>query len=464
MNRPSIPELAAKIWRDAGGDADDLSRLSFSSEEPVLPSPFRVDAAAGASIGVAGLAAAALHRTRTGEDQQVSVDLRHAAAAFRGEYHIHVDDGPAPDKWKSVSGYYQARDGRWMQLHCNFPHFRDGILGILGAREDREDVARQVAKRDGPELEQALIDAGMAAAMMRSPEEWERHPQAEALRDEPLFTIERIGDAPPEAPVKKGGPLAGIRVLDLSRVIAGPVCGRTLAGFGADVFRISSPDLPFVEDSVVATGFGKYAAHIDLRTDAGEVAMANMIHNADVFAQGYRPGSIAARGWSAERLAEQRPGIVYVELCAFGWVGPWAGRRGYDSIIQTTTGIAWEGGKAYGVDGPKPMPCQTLDHATGYLAAFGAMTALRRRAEEGGSWRVRVSLAQTRNWLWRMGRNDIIDRPIPDEADVGDYSDRMESPFGRLKFIAPAMKLSATPAVWPRPPVPLGTHPAIWPS
>ena len=182
MSGPSIPELAAKIWLDAGGDEDHLSRLSFGSEEPVLPSPFRVDAAAGTSIGVAGLAAAALHKTRTGEDQQVSVDLRHAAAAFRGEYHVHVDDGPAPEKWNQVSGYYQARDGRWMQLHCNFPHFREGILKILGAREEPEDVARQVAKWDGPELEQTLIDAGMAAAMMRSPEEWDRHPQADAMR------------------------------------------------------------------------------------------------------------------------------------------------------------------------------------------------------------------------------------------------------------------------------------------
>ncbi|MEQ9200874.1 MAG: CoA transferase, partial [Rhodospirillales bacterium] len=285
MNASSIPEIAAKIWRDAEGDEADLSRLSFSGEEPVLPSLFRVDAAAGASIGLAGLAAAALHRTRTGEDQQVSVDLRHAAAAFRGEYHVYVDDGPSAEKWKSVSGYYQAGDGRWIQLHCNFPHFRDGILKILGAAEDPEDVTRKVAQWQGQDLETALIEAGLAAAMMRSPEEWAAHPQSAALTDQPLFTLEKIGDAPPEQPVAQGGPMAGMRVLDLSRVIAGPVCGRTLAGFGADVFRISSPDLPFVEDSVIATGFGKYAAHIDLRRDEGQSMLANMIHNADVFAQ-----------------------------------------------------------------------------------------------------------------------------------------------------------------------------------
>lgn len=463
MPDPGVGDIAASIWRDAGQDPAHLSRLDIRDSGPILPSPFRVDAAAGASIGLAGLAAASLHEARGGGMQDVSVDVRHAAASFQSEQHVYVNGGPAPNKWKSVSGYYQAKDGNWLQLHCNFPHFRDGVLGILDCEEDRSAVAKAVARHDGPALEKTLIESGLAAAMMRKAEDWRTHPHAAAVRDYPLFEIEKIGDAPPEAPGKSKRPAGGMRVLDLSRVIAGPVCGRTMAGFGADVIRISSPDLPFVEDSVIATGFGKYAAHADLRTDDGHSALANLVHNADVFLQAYRPGSIARRGFSAEALAEQRPGIVYVELCAFGWDGPWAGRRGYDSIIQTTTGIAAEGTQTYGSDKPRPLPCQALDHATGYLAAFGALTALRRRVTEGGSWRVRVSLIQTRNWLDSLGRNPDPDFPMPGADDFAPFFDTMESAFGHLKYIRPAMTLSRTPARWDRPPVPLGTHQPVWP-
>lgn len=460
----SPKDLAAEIWRDAGGVDTALEHLEITGAEPVLPSVFRVDAAAGATIGLAGLAAADFHRLRAGAMQQVSVDLPHAAASFLSESQLYVNDGAQPLKWKSISGYYQARDGRWLQLHCNFPHFRDGVLRVLGCDEDRAAVAAAVARRDGAALEQTLIDEGLAAAMMRSLEEWESHPQAAALKALPLISIDKIGEAPAEVPGRRGGPLAGIRVLDLSRVIAGPVCGRTLAGFGADVIRISSPDLPYIEDCVIATGFGKYAAHVDLRTEDGRAALCNLVHNADVFLQAYRPDSIAAKGFAAEQLAEQRPGIVYVELCAFGWDGPWAGRRGYDSIVQTTTGIADEGMRVYGADRPRPLPCQALDHATGYLAAFGAITALRRRAESGGSWRVRVSLAQTRNWLLGLGRSPRPEIPMPGETDFDPYFDHMESAFGGLKYVSPAMRLSATPPAWERPPTPLGIHPAVWPS
>jgi crotonobetainyl-CoA:carnitine CoA-transferase CaiB-like acyl-CoA transferase len=458
-------EIAADVWRDAGGAEAALGHLGITGAEPVLPSVFRVDAAAGATIGLAGLAAADFHRVRTGGAmQQVEVDLPHAAASFQGESRLYINDAVQHQRWKSISGYYRAGDGRWLQLHCNFPHFRDGVLRLLGCEEDRDAVAKAIARWDGEELETRLIGDGLAAAMMRSLDEWKNHPQAVALEQQPLISIEKIGEAPAEAPGRQGGALAGIRVLDLSRVIAGPVCGRTLAGFGADVIRISSPDLPYIEDCVIATGFGKYAAHVDLRTEDGRATLSNLVHNADVFLQAYRPDSIAARGFAAEQLAEQRPGIVYVELCAFGWDGPWAGRRGYDSIVQTTTGIAHEGMRVYGTDRPKPLPCQALDHATGYLAAFGATMALRRRAEEGGSWLVRVSLAQTRNWLTGLGRAASPDIPMPGNEDFNECFDRMESAFGSLRYISPAMRLSATPPAWERPPSPLGIHPPIWPS
>jgi hypothetical protein len=301
--------------------------------------------------------------------------------------------------------------------------------------------------------------------MLRSPSEWGAHPQGQAVAGLPLLEIERIGEAPARPlPGGAGRPLSGLRVLDLTRVIAGPVCGRTLAAHGADVMRITAPHLPAMGDLDIDTGRGKLSAALDLRAAEEQRCLAQLVREADVFVQGYRPGGLAALGFSPEALADMRPGIVAVSLSAWGHAGPWAGRRGFDSQVQNASGINWAEAEALGVAPPRELPCQALDHAAGYLMAFGATMALLRKAREGGSWHVRVSLAQTGHWLVGLGRlQGGFDVPEPGGEEIKALLEEQDTAFGRFTSIRHAARLSETPAFWARPPVPLGTHAPMWP-
>jgi len=254
-------------------------------------------------------------------------------------------------------------------------------------------------------------------------------------------------------------------VLDLTRIIAGPVCGRTLAAHGADVLLVSSPHLPSVEQLVIDTGRGKLSTYLDLRAAVGRDALTALLRSADVFVQGYRPGGLAALGFGPQEAAKTRPGIVYVSLSAYGHAGPWSGRRGFDSLVQTASGFNHAEAQAAGSDKPHPLPMQVLDHATGYFMAFGAMIALTRRIREGGSWHVRVSLAQTGYWVRNLGRiENGLACPDPKIEDVRDLLEEADSGFGRLTSVRYSAQLSGTPAHWARPSVPLGTHPPAWPA
>jgi len=454
--------VLGELWRRAGEDLAALNRAQLTGGDPVLPSDFKIATVAAASIAAAGLAAAELWRLRSGRRQHVAVDARAAAAAFRSERYLRVDGRTPPGAWHPVSGFYRAGDERWIQLHCNFPHHREGALRVLGCDGIRDAVTAAVAKRKAAELEDGLAAAGLCAGMVRAPAEWQQHPQARAVATLPLFEIVRIGDAPAEAAGRGERPLSGVRVLDLTRVIAGPVCGRTLAGHGANVLLVTAEHLPAIEVHLMDGGFGKRSARLDLRRADHLEQLRVLMRHADVVCQSYRPGALAARGLSPEDLARLRPGIVYVTLSAYGHVGPWRERRGFDSLVQSVSGIAHEGGVAAGTDGPRHLPAQALDHATGYLAAFGAMVALARRAREGGSYLVRVSLAQTGRWLDRLGRVAGHGVPDPRVEDVEAFLQTTATPFGVLRHVSPAPILSETPASWARPSVPLGTHAPEW--
>ncbi|WP_261546470.1 CoA transferase [Burkholderia multivorans] len=460
------PEHAlTHLWQRAHGDADALSRAAVTGDDPVLPSTFRIGTLAAATIAAAGLAAAECHRLRTGVAQRVDVSVRDALVAFRSERYLRVDDGPPPELRHPVTGFYATRDGRWIQLHANFAHHLHGILDVLDCGERPADVAAAIRTWDGAALDTALADAGLCAALIRTPDEWAAHEHARAIAALPLFEIERIGDAPPE-PIGGGTaarPLEGVRVLDLTRIIAGPVAGRTLASHGAQTLLVNGPHLPYIAPLVIDNGRGKRSAWLDLRETAGVDALRALVRDADIFLQAYRPGALAARGFGPEALAVSRPGIVCVSVSAYGHAGPWAARRGFDSLVQSASGIAWREQQAAHADAPRHLPCQALDHATGYLAAFGAMIALIRRAQEGGSWHVRVSLAQTGHWLQSFGA-------VPDGMqardlaldDVRDRIDRIASAFGTIDTVRPAERLSATPPSFARPPVPLGSDEARW--
>jgi crotonobetainyl-CoA:carnitine CoA-transferase CaiB-like acyl-CoA transferase len=437
--------------------------------DPILPTPFRIAETSTAALAAVGLAVDDLWALRTGRRQQISIDARRATASLRSGHYMHLDGAEVSTERHSIMGVYPAKNGRWSYLHCNFPNHRAAALSVLGVAEERDAVRKAVAGWDALELEEAIIAAKGAGGMVRSMDEWAKHPQAAAIASLPLMEIVRIGDSPPEALPAGDRPLSGIRVLDLTRVLAGPTCARTLAEHGADVLKITGKHLPNLGYQEYDTGHGKLSAHLDLREAADVETLQGLVREADVFSQGYRPGTLGQRGFSPEELAKARPGIVFVSLCAFGHVGPWASRRGFDTVVQTVSGITTRQAEVFpgSTPGPQFYPVSAIDYLTGYLMAFGAMVALARRAQEGGSWLVRISLAQTGRWL--VGRGEVPEASLENVAkeftkeELALWSTTSETPAGRLRHLAPVIGLSETAPRWARPSVPLGYHPAAWP-
>ena len=452
-------------------DHQNLGEVEFiGGADPILPTSFRIGSAAAASLAAVGMAVSDLWELRTGQRQQIKVNSRRATASLRSSRYMTLNGAPAGGERNAVMGVYPARNGRWSYLHCNFPNHREAALKVLGVGEDKEAVRRAVANWDALELEEAIIAARGAGGMVRSMQEWARHPQSAAVASLPLLEIDKIGDAPPQPMPEGSRPLSGIRVLDLTRVLAGPTCARTLAEHGADVMKIAGPHLPFSEGQEHDTGHGKLSAHLDLRQQQDVDTLLGLVREADIFSQGYRPGALAQWGLSPEDLAQVRPGIIYVSLCAFGRVGPWAERRGFDTVVQTVSGITHRQGELFpGADpGPQFYPVSAIDYLTGYLMAYGALTALSRRVREGGSWLVRLSLAQTGRWLVDQGQAPVADlADVPTDLtaeEIAAWSTVSEAPDGTLNHLAPVLELSETRPYWARPPVPLGYHDPIWPD
>ncbi|MEO8929998.1 MAG: CoA transferase [Caldimonas sp.] len=454
------------LWREAGLDPAALGRIHLSGHEPALPSSFRVGVAAQLSLAAAALAATEVGRTRNGVEQAVDVDMREAALECCLHFTI---DGRAPEMWDPIAGLYAcgaAGDAGFVRLHTNFAHHRDGTLRLLGLpvgnTTTRESVATALASWQPLDFEAAAAEAGLVVAALRTGEEWQRHPQHAAITGLPLVEIERIGEAAPrdwpDLPLD-ARPLDSLCVLDLTRILAGPIAGRTLAAYGADVLLVNSPHLPNIA-AIADTSRGKRSALCDLRTEAGREALERTLTQAHVFLQGYRPGSIDALGFGPERVAQLRPGIVYASLSAYGRAGPWAGRRGFDSLVQTATGLNADEGDAAGAARPRPLPMQVLDMASGFLLAFGIEAALLRQRREGGSWHVQVSLARTGQWLRSLGR-----LPAGFAAPAADFSSQLEtsdSGFGRLVALRHAARFSRTPAGYSRPSMPPGSDSLGW--
>ncbi|MBS0527473.1 MAG: CoA transferase [Proteobacteria bacterium] len=455
-----------------GWPDDAAAAVTFTGGlDPAVPTPFKVGVAGAATIAAAGLAAARLWEQRTGRKQKVAVDVRQATASMRSGTYMKLGDGALNHARNSIMGTYPTRDGRWSYLHCNFPNHRAAALKVLGVtEEDRGAVAKAVSTWNALDLEEAIIANKGAGGMVRSAEEWKSHPQAAAIASLPLLEIEKIGDAPVEPLPKGDRPLSGIRVVDITRVLAGPTCARTLAEHGADVMKITAAHLPNLGYQEWDTGHGKLSAQLDLRDPAQLETLLGLIGQADVFSQGYRPGTLGSRGLSPEELAKLRPGLVYVSLSAFGHKGPWASRRGFDTVVQTVSGITLRQGALFPGKEPGPQfyPLSAIDYCTGYLMAMGAMLALAKRAQEGGSWLVRISLAQVGKWLVDLGEvPESALEGIPAEfspEELERWSMVTETPKGPLKHLRPAVQLSETPARWARPSVPLGYHQPVWPN
>lgn len=439
----------------------DAKSARITGADPVLPTPYRIGEAGATALAALGVAVARFGELRGLPPQSVAVEARQAALSLRSARYLRINGDPLPPPWDALSGFYPVRDG-WISIHCNFPNHRDAALNVLHALPERRPAEEKAAEWVGEALEDAIHGAGGCAGFVRSAQEWLRHPQARAVAEQPLVEIIRIGEWPPEKPRTATRPLAGIRVLDLTRVLAGPTCAKCLAEHGADVLKISAEHLPDSGLVEMDTGIGKLSARLDLRTAEGAYLLKSLVKQADVFSQSYRPGALAARGFSPEALAALRPGIVCVSLSAWGESGPWRARRGFDSIVQAVSGMAHASGDG---KAPKLMPVSAIDYVSGYLMAYGTAVALERRAREGGSWLVRVALARVGRWIADHGtiaasgvEADAL------EAELAGYCAEMDSPIGRLRYLAPVIRLSRTPGHWSRPPVALGTHRAEWPE
>ena len=419
--------------------------------DPVLPVRYRIATAAAAALGALGIAVTRL----SGKSRRIRVNARAAAISLRSARYLRIDGKPLPSPWDPLSGFYPVRDG-WVSIHCNFPNHRDAAMRVLGTPAERERAEAASRSWSGLALEDAIHAAGGCAGYVRSDEQWRRHEQAAAIAAQPLVEISRIGDAPPEGR-RMERPLGGVRVLDVTRVLAGPTCGKSLAEHGADVLKISAAHLPDSGLVELDTGIGKRSARLDLRSDSE--ALRTLVRDADVFVQSYRPGTLGARGFSAEAVAALRPGIVYASLSAWGNTGPWRERRGFDSIVQAVSGMA-HGAK------PRLLPVSAIDYVSGYLMAFGVCVALARRASVGGSWLVRVALARVGKWIVDLGSVPAYAHEAEElpEAELELLMAEMEAPDGRIRYLKPVLELSETPPFFERPPVPLGYHRASWTS
>jgi crotonobetainyl-CoA:carnitine CoA-transferase CaiB-like acyl-CoA transferase len=470
--------VLAQAWQALGGDPA-LLPLVTTVGSPGLASPLDVGGLAVGAVGAQLLAAAELRAD--GAAPEPVLDARHVGLAFRSERFVRLDGAPAGVGFAPLSRFLPAADG-WVRLHANYPHHRRAVDRALGP-----DPLAAVAERAALDVEDAVVAAGGVAAVVRSPEQWARHPQGAAVRDLPLLRLRQVGPAP-----ARDRRLPGLRVLDLTRVIAGPVGTRTLAAHGADVLRVDSPALPEDPAALLDTGPGKRHCLLDLRGRADRARFDELLTGADVLVQGYRPGALSAHGLAPDALAERFPGLVVVTLSAWGAAGPWARRRGFDSIVQAASGIA---AVSAGPDGgPGALPAQALDHGAGHLVAATVLRAVTESRRQGGTWHGELSLAQVAGWLLAAPRpaedpasgTAVSSRGAPGPASgtavssrgapgwasgtavssrgaledgLADYLVDLPSPSGVVTLVRPP----GAP-VWTRGPVPAGYDSPQWPA
>ncbi|MCX5389904.1 CoA transferase [Streptomyces sp. NBC_00094] len=432
------------LWSALGGDPALVDRVEYGGTPGQLPARLPVMDLSRAAVAVAGLAAV----ERAGLRGPVRVDDGAVATAFVSERHLRVD-GRAPVNFAPLSRFWRAADG-WVRTHANYPHHRAALLAALdvpASVDSVEAVAAAIGERKAVEVETAVYAAGGLAVALRTPAEWAEHEQGREVAARPLLTRERLDEAPPR---RRSGPL---RVLDLTRVIAGPVATRTLALLGADVLRIDPPGNPELPDQHADTNVGKRTAALDLDSPSDRRTFGELLDSADVLVTGYRPGAL-------DRFDLDRPGLVTARLSAWGDYGPWGGRRGFDSLVQVATGIAVTEGSA---EEPGALPAQALDHGTGYLLAAAVLRSLTEQDRDGGTRLVRLALAQTGHWLTHglplpHGREGLGGTPV----EPARYLTETDGPLGRLRYAQSPVAYEGGPADWSRPPGVQGGDEPVW--
>lgn len=438
----------------------DTSDIEIEVQDLALDTRIRATEAAVAAIGAGGYIA-----SRFVGDSTVRVSTRHVEASLQSYAHVKFEDpsrapGPrmAAAQRAAIAGFQRAGDGRWMYIHPGFPHNTESLLEVLGDPRDEDEARRAIAGWEALRLEQEIMRRGLCSAMLREPDEWDTSPMGRILNSRPVVEIIQVGDADPRPAVAGARPLTDYKVLDLTRVLAGPTCARTLASYGAQVIRIGARDLPHVPLFVAETGLGKRSAHVDLKTDTGRVKLRELIGEADVFSQGYRTGALERQGFGVAEVVRAKPGIVYVSINCYGHEGPWRSVPGWEQLAQTVTGMAYLHGNSHNDGRPQLQPAAVTDYTTGYLAAYGALVALLRQREQGGSYWVRVSLARTGVWMRSLGlREAVAHRPFDDE-EITDLRAIAQTEWGAMHHLRPAVELSNTDVLWQQPPVSLGSH------
>ena len=451
MIKPLLESLAQEFH--CGGAPLDVSPIELSGVDQ-LPSWFDVTDFAAEAMGFAGLMLSRYAHL----DSTVCVDRRLASLWY--DFTLRPNGWELPGVWDSLAGVYRAQDA-WIRLHTNAPHHRQAALSILGEHSDKTSLSAAVAEWQADALESAIVDAGGCAARMRSIEQWRHHPQGISVAAEPLIIWNSGGDCEPSnQTIAANRPLEGLRVLDLTRVLAGPVAGRFLAAYGAEVLRIDPPD--WNEPGVIPeVTLGKRCAQLDLTQEPDRAIFTELVKTADLLLHGYRPGALEGLGFSAATLRTLNPRLIDVSLNAYGWSGPWSQRRGFDSLVQMSCGIA-EFGMSQAQSGqPEPLPVQALDHATGYLIAGAALHALKLRREQGKVLSARLSLARSAHQLCLNKRNQI-GPPLQPRAEA-DLQKHVEltawGPANRVRF---PLTIAGTPAHWDYPAKDLRTASPTW--
>lgn len=478
MNTSSLGRTGAftELMTIRAGDEPAPGEVSITGEDPLFQSPFRIGETAADALAARGVAANDLWQLRTGRRQAISVDVRAAAATSlsgghltlkrdaRGQYQP-IPVSPALKHMVALTQPWQAADGRWLLPHTNLPHLERRVLDVLNCESTPEGVARGVSRWNSDELEDAITAARACAGKVRTPQEWLQHPHGAYLASRPVVEITKIADSDPE-PLPPGlQPASGIRVLDLTRILAGPTAGIGMAEHGADVLMVTAPSLPQVPDFVRDTSHGKRSSFLDINRADQAARLRELVREADVFIDGYRPGRLEARGFGVDELAKMRPGLVHVTVNCYGSGGPWASRAGWDQVAQAVTGICHTQGLATRAGQPRLTPVFMCDFLTGFLGTFGALVALARRAREGGSYRVQVSLCQSAMLLQRQGLMDRFDH-APGHLTDAEFEALAVCDdgtcYGDLKSLGPVLKMSETPPQWFRTTPQLGSDRAEW--
>ena len=450
--------------------------VTINGADPVLATRFRIGETCAAVLGGIGVAVNDLWEMRTGRRQKVSVDVRHAAASLKSSVVMQRPDAQGVFRdvvntehaaMIAMTQPWPTRDGRFVLTHFGLPNLRDRMLKLLQCEPNPQSVAAAVMKWDALDLEAAIDEHRVCGGMVRTHAEWLATPHGQVLAGKPIVELIKIADSPPEplppwlasesAPLR---PLSGVRVLDLTRILAGPICARTLAEHGAEVLMVTAERLPQIPEHVIDTSHGKRSCFLDLGVEQDAQRLKDLVRDADVFSQGYRPGMIGQLGFGPEDLAALRPGIICTSISCYGADGPFSHRGGWEQVAQTMTGICHDNNPQR----PALLPAAACDYTTGYLAAYGVMLALARRATEGGSWHVRVSLCQSGMFIYRQGQ---VTQPVTgldlSAAELDAIRLRSDPPhLGPLRHLGPILKMSESPAHWTRPTPKLGADAPQW--